>query len=472
MPPFRIPLLTQPRHSFNRLRSFHLSPKEAAMAAPQAPTGGTITLTPSKDDQEGSPQSVISPRPTNMAIPLRGSTIVTLAAVACIFFVMCISMAFLGADVDDPVFKSALDTVAQTSPGVVLLGESVDVDVDEPSITIRWSIAACGNEFMLPGSADLHGSSLCGLPSTAMFFYVDSDTNPTATYDPSEIPFSNITGARRSIQNLVQFDSDYVLDVHEARLYPFDTYFLSSTIRAVSFDNQTISIRKAATIALTSSFDIYTTDLESYSTTSNGTQEGSRDIDMHVSRPSSARLFTLMLFAGSWVLTYVTIGHVLIARRLTEVQSVLPHLVSSGAILIAIPQLRNSMPDAPGLDDTIGYFPQMIVVVISTSILLLIIAARELDSIRNLAPAMPARSRASQLIRAPRTPTGKATSMEIAQYEMHRILKQLRGEFVFPPVNPSHRVQPSNPFKTSHRRVKTMSKIMEAGEVSRWSDDE
>ncbi|KAJ3509994.1 hypothetical protein NLJ89_g4923 [Agrocybe chaxingu] len=217
---------------------------------------------------------------------------------------MSISFAFVGAHADEPFFKKTLDTVAETSPGIVLVGESVDVDVDEPSITIRWSIGACGEDSMLPG-----------------------------------------------IQNLVQFDSDHVLDVHEARLYPFDTYMLSSTIRAANADNQTVPIRKIATIDVTSSFDVITTDLESYSNPENGTQEqASRDIDMHVRRPNEARLFTLLLFAVSWVLTHVTIGHVLLARRVSSLRSLLPHLISSGAILIAIPQLRASMPDAPGFD--------------------------------------------------------------------------------------------------------------------------
>lgn len=153
-----------------------------------------------------------------------------------------------------------------------------------------------------------------------------------------------------SIQNLVQFDSDHVLDVHEARLYPFDTYTLSSTIRAISFDNQTIPIRKIATIDVTSSFNIETVDLESFSTNANGTEDVSRDIDMHVTRPNEARFFTLLLFTVGWILAHVTIGHVLIARRLHGLKALFPHMVSSGAILVAVPQLRNSMPDAPGLD--------------------------------------------------------------------------------------------------------------------------
>lgn len=154
-----------------------------------------------------------------------------------------------------------------------------------------------------------------------------------------------------SIQNLVQFDSDHTLDVHQDRLYPFDTYFLSSTLRAISFDNQTVPIQKAITIQLTSSFDITTLDLESYSVPNNSTEQiQGRDFDMYISRPNEARFFALALFCVSWVLAHVTVGHVLLARRQHSRGAVLPHLVSSGAIVIAIPQLRQSMPDAPGLD--------------------------------------------------------------------------------------------------------------------------
>ncbi|KAF8158150.1 hypothetical protein B0H34DRAFT_797567 [Crassisporium funariophilum] len=455
------------------------------MAASQAPVGGTKS--PSIHVQEKQVSGPVARRrlvPSNMVVPLRGSTIVALAIISSLFFIMSISFAFIGADADGPFFMKTLNSVAEISPGIVLIGESVDVDIDEPSITIRWSIVACGEDFMLPGSAGLHGSNACGLPSTAMHFFVDSDDNPTATYDPSQIPFNRDTGHRRSIQNLVQFDSDHTLDVHEARLYPFDTYMLSSTIRAVSFDNQTIPIRKLATIDITPNFDIYTVDLDSYSTPINGTEEASRDIDMRVTRPNEARFFTLVLFAVSWILAHVTIGHVFLARKLSGFAAILPHLVSSGAILIAIPQLRTSMPDAPGFDgvliDCIGFFPQMVIVGISSITLLLILVVREFDSLGTTpqcsAPLEMARKRASSIIsqfpRPPRSPTANSTSMEITQWEMHRMMKQLKGQYVFPPVKPSHRLQPSDPTKPAHRRVKTMSKIMEAGEVSHWSEED
>jgi len=103
---------------------------------------------------------------------------------------------------------------------------------------------------------------------------------------------------------------------------------------------------------MTSSFLVETTDIESYSSLPDGAQELSRDIDMRVSRPSEARAFALLIFAVSWMLTHVAICHVILARMFTGVNPILKHLVSTGAILVALPQLRKSMPDAPGLDGT------------------------------------------------------------------------------------------------------------------------
>ncbi|PPQ69608.1 hypothetical protein CVT24_001364 [Panaeolus cyanescens] len=508
MPSFRIPAFLcrnqQQRRSFQRLRSFHLTPADGnPFASHQAFGGGTNPPVPSlspfpEKKEEPVPSKATTAAPANMLIPLRGSTVVILAIIASIIFVMTISFAFIGADSEESYFVRTLNHVAETSPGIVLLGENVDVDVDEPSVTIRWSILACGEEFLLPGSAGVHGVSACGLPRTSMHIYVDNDEEPTAIYDPSQIPINRGTGQRRTVQNLVQFDSDHVLDVSEARLYPFDTYLLSSTIRAVSFDDDgvTIPIRKLATIDITSSFDTITVDMESFSTISvNGSEVefGSRDLDMHISRPGEARFFALILFALSWVLTHITVGHVLLARRLSGLRSVLPHLISSGAIVIAIPQLRGTMPDAPGFDgvliDAIGYFPQMIVSGISTVIILLIVAVREFDAMKARSQPHPppyypsvfagrhnSRGSNSSIIskfpKPPRSPNAHSSSLEIAQYEMHRMLKHLKGQYVFPPVKPSHRIEPSHSSKPSHRKVKTMSKITEHKEVSRWSDHE
>ena len=56
---------------------------------------------------------------------------------------------------------------------LVFIGDSVDVDIDEPAVTIRWSILACGANFTLSGSEGTHGSTSCGVPEMALQIFVD-----------------------------------------------------------------------------------------------------------------------------------------------------------------------------------------------------------------------------------------------------------------------------------------------------------
>ena len=122
MSSFRVPAFLRPRRSFHRLKSFHLSPAEVkAMANSQARRGGTKS--PSLNQPDASNAMQIGPRPTpgNLVIPLRGGTIVTLAIISSLFFIMSLSFAFIGADAGEPYFKHMLDTVGEASPGVYLI---------------------------------------------------------------------------------------------------------------------------------------------------------------------------------------------------------------------------------------------------------------------------------------------------------------------------------------------------------------
>lgn len=56
---------------------------------------------------------------------------------------------------------------------IVLLGDDVDVDVDEPALTVRWSIIGCGQTYVLSGSEGTHGSQNCGLPAMPLHILVD-----------------------------------------------------------------------------------------------------------------------------------------------------------------------------------------------------------------------------------------------------------------------------------------------------------
>ncbi|KAG1719243.1 uncharacterized protein EDB91DRAFT_1181790 [Suillus paluster] len=297
-------------------------------------------------------------------IPLQNITLLILAIIFSLLFIARFSM---------------LNDIATNDPGVVLLGENVDIDIDEPAITVTWSIIACGDNIELNESSGIHESK-CGLPSMYLQIYVDDSPEPAFLYDPTAIPFVRKT----RIENLVRFDSDYTLDVHEARLYPFDSYVLSSTLRVLDASNATVPIRKVSTIEQSTSFLVASSDMDSYETTSNGTQVAAHDFDLRVTRPGQVKMFTLLLFGINWMLSHVTIGHVLLARRLVDIRSMTKHLISAFAILLVIPQLRNSMPDSPGFDDDyIGFFPQMIISASSVLIILLIIMLREYNEIEN-----------------------------------------------------------------------------------------
>lgn len=341
-------------------------------------------------------------------IPLQNVTILIFTLIFSLLFILALSCSFIGGDEEDePLFKSMLNDIAMNDPGLVMLGENVDIDVDEPSVTVSWSLVACGDINELSGSSGVHESQ-CGLPSMALWVYADNSPEAIAIYDPSAIPFVRKTGQRRRIENLVRFDSDHTLDVQKARMYPFDTYLLTSTLRAVDTSNITIPIRKLSTIEQVTSFLVEISDVESYEII-NGTQVPTRDFDLYITRPGQLRFFALLLFGISWMLSHVTIGHVLLARRLVDIKSMTKHLVSAFAILLVIPQLRKSMPDSPALDDGalidyIGFFPQMIISASCVLTILLLIMLREYDEMEGKQTPRPITVRPLPRPLPPRTP--------------------------------------------------------------------
>jgi hypothetical protein len=155
------------------------------------------------------------------------------------------------------------------------------------------------------------------------------------------------------VQNLYQFDSDHDLDVHEARLYPFDTYRLTTALRAeVANTSTTIPITRLVTLTDTSSFIVQSADVASTEATgeSDGAESPSRELDMTIARPGEARFFALMLFGINWMLAHATVGYVALAWRTEGAQRAAYYLVLCVATMMVIPQVRNTMPDAPGYD--------------------------------------------------------------------------------------------------------------------------
>lgn len=113
------------------------------------------------------------------------------------------------------------------------------------------------------------------------------------------------------------------------------------------------------------------------------------------------------------------------------------------------------------MTDSIGFFPQMIITGICIINLLLIAMSRELQE-RQDRPVVqrttfPQAQVTPRKPLTPPTPTSRSGSVQISLYEANKLLRQLQGQYVFPPVNYSVLHASDSPKKAaeSHRRVRT-----------------
>jgi hypothetical protein len=114
------------------------------------------------------------------------------------------------------------------------------------------------------------------------------------------------------------------------------------------------------------------------------------------------------------------------------------------------------------LSDCIGIFPQMILTGFSVIALLLMVISRELDNTRLGQVPQVHRVHYTSSFDPNFLPTDSSCSTEISQDDMYRLSKHFRGQYVYPPALGSHRMCPGG----HHYRSTTMSRTMEAGEMS------
>ncbi|KAL5482760.1 hypothetical protein ACEPAI_9354 [Sanghuangporus weigelae] len=306
--------------------------------------------------------------------PLGSGFFVVIAVLFSLLFIFSASLAFANHDAA-PRFRDILNTLSAQQSGITILGENVDVDVDEPSVTIRWSVLGCGTSFFLSGSPTLHDSKACGLPAIPLEVFLEGSDAPSFTYDPENVPVNQKSGQYIVTQAQVQFDDDIVLDVHDTRLYPFDTYLVSTSLRVTSSNSSMkdipISIIGIPVIKQMPSFTMSSLDTDISIIVEEDKFPG-KHFEIQIKRPAHARLCGI---------AFLTI----LQRNRVGSKEMLKRVLGAHAILIVIPQLRATMPDAPGLDgvliDTIGYFPQMTLAAFSAIVLLLITAKREMDGV-------------------------------------------------------------------------------------------
>lgn len=121
--------ITHPRRSFAKLRSFHLphtttpGALEEQLAVPQGPAlavGVTATTTAGEPKKRTLTLRKLSLQilPKNGVIPMPPIFVLALCIVTSLLFIITLSCVFRGAHFEQPYFKSMLDDVAVSTPGV------------------------------------------------------------------------------------------------------------------------------------------------------------------------------------------------------------------------------------------------------------------------------------------------------------------------------------------------------------------
>ena len=83
-----------------------------------------------------------------------------------------------------------------------------------------------------------------------------------------------------------------------------------------------------------------------------------RQLEVKIERPAHARLYAMIIFGINWAFCHFSCGIALISvfqRSQVGSKDMLKRVLGAHAILIVIPQLRETMPDAPGHDGKLDY---------------------------------------------------------------------------------------------------------------------
>ena len=158
------------------------------------------------------------------------------------------------------------------------------------------------------------------------------------------------------VQNQVQLDNDLILDVHNTHLYPFDTYLVSTSLRVTTSNSSVkdlpVSIIGLPVIKYTPSFTISSRSADILVPVDEDKELG-KHLELEIRRPAHARAYTMLVFGINWAHCHVSMGIVLLAilrRERASSRQISKQVIGAFAIMMAIPQLRSVMPDAPGLD--------------------------------------------------------------------------------------------------------------------------
>ncbi|KAF9648680.1 hypothetical protein BDM02DRAFT_3269274 [Thelephora ganbajun] len=291
-----------------------------------------------------------------------------------------------------PAFLSNSDTLGTThesSPdkdGVMILGDIFQFDwMITRTVTVMWSISGWG-KYRLPTEGDPPNAFLP--VSRAVDVYLDNVSNPVFSYDPTHIPMTT-TGGKIPISSLYHFNVEHNIESREQYYTPIDLYSFSAFAFVVErATNRSIPIIK---------FAVYGAGPGDFSASSRGiparnrfaydTGGGSATVEVEsyamfatVKHSNRARVLTFFMFTVNWILSLgsvITTSVMFNGHGVKDTVALLPITV-----ILAIPAIRMLYVGSPPCGiflDLVGFFPQMMLVVACTMVVLSGFAVRTIQ---------------------------------------------------------------------------------------------
>ncbi|KAG2344906.1 hypothetical protein BDR05DRAFT_881680 [Suillus weaverae] len=264
------------------------------------------------------------------------------------------------------------------SPGLVLLADMFSIDLNGQTFSVHWSlVGACGHQYT--GSSNDNCIQNQFVNNVALYLNENASINwnvtaPIGTFDSSKMqnppPVTYIPGREQlpaeEYDSVLPIDPflPYTLQKQVSTLYyPFDQHSAYVSLLAIDTDsNQSLPI--SGVIGYGSMLN-WVGGSNFYPTTVGN--EILYAVALTVQRQMMIKVLALLLVVTNWVLSVTVLWMTVLVLFHVNVNDGL--ILTSTAVLFALPQVRASMPDSPPFDIA-GYFMNVCLVSICASVLL------------------------------------------------------------------------------------------------------
>ncbi|KAL0579352.1 hypothetical protein V5O48_002628 [Marasmius crinis-equi] len=329
--------------------------------------------------------------------------------------IACLLALIFSIDFNGPVRENDALFNSDGKDGIVLIGHAFNLKLSERSMQIQWQPSACGafyNSSQSPVSSNPRNGgkpAQCGRPNRKVSIFVDGDTDhPAWDYDPEKVPANGQGMQSGLIDSSLWFVTDTQVHMYTWAfpankhtigldfLYPFLYYEMTHSFFGVSIEEEQpnnpnstkltpVPILDAVVVTAT---DNYTPGkFQSHSglsvnfapnttTTSVRVPVFMRQFTLKMS--TVAKAFSMILFIINWglalLVTFMTVtllvGKVKCGGKVPDSVLAMPL-----TIILMIPGLRALFignPPFGNVLDLTGFFPQMVLVGISSFVLLVL----------------------------------------------------------------------------------------------------